>query len=53
LRAVILAGGVGTRLKPLTYRRPKPLIPIAGEPCVDYVIKSLVSAGFSKIIVTT
>ncbi len=53
LRAVILAGGVGTRLKPLTYKRPKPLIPIAGEPCVDYVIKSLVSAGFSKIIVTT
>jgi mannose-1-phosphate guanylyltransferase len=53
LKAVILAGGVGTRLKPLTYKRPKPLIPIAGEPCVDYVIKSLVSAGFTKIVVTT
>jgi len=53
LRAVILAGGEGTRLKPLTYKRPKPLIPIAGEPCVDYVIKSLVAAGFAKIIVTT
>lgn len=53
MRAVILAGGEGTRLKPLTYKRPKPLIPIAGEPCVDYVIKSLVAAGFTRIIVTT
>jgi mannose-1-phosphate guanylyltransferase len=53
LKAVILAGGEGTRLKPLTYKRPKPLIPIAGEPCVDYMIKSLVSAGFRRIIVTT
>ena len=48
-----MAGGVGTRLKPLTYKRPKPLIPIAGEPCIDYMIKSLVSAGFKRIIVTT
>jgi mannose-1-phosphate guanylyltransferase len=53
LKAVILAGGEGTRLKPLTYKRPKPLIPIAGEPCIDYVIKSLVAAGFSRIIITT
>ncbi len=53
MKAVILAGGVGTRLKPLTYKRPKPLIPIAGEPCIDYVIKSLVSAGFKRIVVTT
>ncbi len=53
MKAVILAGGEGTRLKPLTYKRPKPLIPVAGEPCIDYMIKSLVSAGFSRIIVTT
>lgn len=53
MKAVVLAGGVGTRLKPLTYKRPKPLIPIAGEPCIDYMIKSLVSAGFKRIIVTT
>ncbi len=50
---MILAGGVGTRLKPLTFKRPKPLIPIAGEPCIDYVIKSLVSGGFRRIIITT
>jgi NDP-sugar pyrophosphorylase family protein len=53
LKAVILAGGVGTRLKPLTHNRPKPLIPIAGEPCIDYMINSLVSADFKRIIVTT
>lgn len=53
LKAVVLAGGEGTRLKPLTYKRPKPLIPIAGEPCIDYMIKSLVTAGFSRVIITT
>jgi NDP-sugar pyrophosphorylase family protein len=53
LKAVILAGGVGTRLKPLTHNRPKPLIPIAGEPCIDYMIKSLVAADFKRLIVTT
>lgn len=53
MKAVILAGGEGTRLKPLTYKRPKPLIPIAGEPCIDYVIKSLVLAGFRRMIITT
>ncbi|UCE75237.1 MAG: NDP-sugar synthase [Methanomassiliicoccales archaeon] len=53
MKAVILAGGEGIRLKPLTYKRPKPLIPIAGEPCIDYMIKSLVSADFKRIIVTT
>ena len=53
MKAVILAGGVGTRLKPLTYKRPKPLIPIAGEPCIDYMIKSLVAAGIRRIIITT
>jgi len=51
--AVILAGGIGKRLKPLTEHRPKPLIPIAGRPCIDYVIRSLVSANVKKIIITT
>lgn len=53
LKAVVLAGGIGTRLKPLTERRPKPLIPVAGRPCIDYVIRSLVAAEFKEIVVTT
>src|SRR3989442_15350027 len=53
MKAVVLAGGEGTRLKPLTYKRPKPLIPIAGRPCIDYVLRSLAGSGFHEIIVTT
>ena len=53
MKAVVLAGGEGTRLKPLTYRRPKPLMPVAGRPCIDYVLRSLASSGFHEIIVTT
>ncbi len=53
MKAVILAGGKGTRLMPLTENRPKPLIPVVGLPCIDYVIRSLVDAGFKKIIITT
>lgn len=51
--AIILAGGVGTRLRPLTENRPKPLMPVAGKPCIQYVVSSLVKAGFKKQILTT
>ncbi|MEW5937747.1 MAG: NDP-sugar synthase [Candidatus Thermoplasmatota archaeon] len=51
--AVILAGGTGKRLKPLTEQRPKPLIPVAGRPCIDYVLRSLVGAGIKEVIITT
>ena len=53
MKAVVLAGGEGTRLKPLTYKRPKPLMPVAGRPCIEYVIRSLVASGFQEIIATT
>ncbi len=53
MEAVILAGGAGKRLKPLTEHRPKPLIPVAGKPCIDYVIRSLVAADVKRIIITT
>lgn len=53
MKAVILAGGEGTRLGLLTKSVPKPLIPVAGPPCIDYVIKSLTSADFEQMIITT
>ena len=49
-RAVILAGGVGKRLRPLTEYRPKPLIPVAGKPCIDYVMRSLVKGVLTSIL---
>jgi NDP-mannose synthase len=48
-RAVILAGGKGTRLKPYTIVLPKPLMPIGEFPILEVIIKQLVSAGFEYI----
>lgn len=49
--AVVLAGGKGTRLRPLTDVVPKPLIPIAGRTIIDYIIEWLKLNGFTKFIV--
>src|SRR3989304_4015505 len=43
----------GKRLKPLTQTRPKPLLPVAGRPCIDYVLRSRTSAGVSRILIAT
>lgn len=53
MKAVIMAGGEGTRLRPITLTRTKPLVPIAGKACIDYVIERLASAGVKDIIITT
>src|SRR5262245_51407466 len=47
MRAVILAGGAGRRLRPLTLRRPAALLPVAGRPIVEYVIEHLARYGVS------
>jgi mannose-1-phosphate guanylyltransferase len=41
MKAVILAGGLGTRLRPITYKTPKPLVPLVGKPIVMHIIDSL------------
>lgn len=53
LKGVLMAGGRGTRLRPITYAIPKPLVPIAGVPCMEYPIRSFAQAGIEDIIVTT
>lgn len=49
MRAVILAGGKGTRLRPYTAVLPKPLVPIADRPILELVIRQLASHGFTRI----
>ncbi|HSV42682.1 MAG TPA: NDP-sugar synthase, partial [Methanomassiliicoccales archaeon] len=41
MKAVILAGGLGTRLRPITYHIPKPLVPLMGRPMVMHIIDAL------------
>ena len=53
VKAVIMAGGEGTRLRPLTYTRPKPFVPIGGRPVIEYVVDSLRRAGVTDILLTT
>jgi NDP-sugar pyrophosphorylase family protein len=49
MRAVILAGGKGTRLHPYTTIVPKPLIPVGDRPIVEIVIRQLASQGFDRV----
>ena len=41
MEAIILVGGLGTRLRPLTYTIPKPLLPLANVPMVEHMVKNL------------
>jgi mannose-1-phosphate guanylyltransferase len=50
---VIMAGGQGSRLYPLTANRPKPMVEVIGRPVIEYVKDAMVDAGVSNIIVTT
>lgn len=52
MKAVIMAGGKGTRLRPLTSNQPKPMIPIANKPCMEHIVNLLKRHGFGEIIVT-
>ena len=49
MRAVILAGGKGTRLGPYTVTFPKPLVPVADMPILEIVIRQLKASGFRRI----
>jgi MurNAc alpha-1-phosphate uridylyltransferase len=51
VRAMILAAGVGERMRPLTEHTPKPLLRVADTPLIEHHIRRLVSAGFSEIVI--
>ena len=51
-RAVILAGGKGTRLKPYTISLPKRLVPIGDMPILEIIIRKLSKSGFDHITIT-
>jgi N-acetyl-alpha-D-muramate 1-phosphate uridylyltransferase len=50
-RAMVLAAGLGVRMRPLTERMPKPLVPVAGRPLLDHVLDKLACAGVSDAVV--
>jgi mannose-1-phosphate guanylyltransferase/phosphomannomutase len=53
MKAVILAGGRGERLRPITDTRPKPLVPVLARPVMDYCLSLLGHHGVTKAYVTT
>jgi NDP-sugar pyrophosphorylase family protein len=53
MRAIVLAGGRGSRLRPYTVVLPKPLVPVGDRPVLDIVVRQLRRAGFDRLTVAT
>ena len=51
MKAMILSAGEGTRLRPLTERIPKPMIPIAGRPILEHNIRLLAKHGIRELVI--
>ena len=52
MKAVIMAGGEGTRLRPLSSNTPKPMMPLANRPMMEHIVTLLKKHGFEDIVVT-
>lgn len=50
MKAVILAAGEGRRLEPLTDVRPKPMLPVANKPLLEYVVEAVADAGIDELV---
>lgn len=53
IQAVVLAGGLGERLRPLTEELPKPLVPVHGKPVLQYLLERLRSSGIAEVVLLT
>lgn len=53
MKAVVLVGGLGTRLRPLTFSIPKPLLPVGETPLLQLIIEQLAASGISEIVLAT
>lgn len=51
MKAMILAAGRGERMRPLTDRLPKPMLPVAGRPLIEHVVRRLAQAGCTELVV--
>lgn len=52
MKAVVMAGGEGSRLRPLTIGRPKPMVPIVNKPCMAHILDLLKRHGITEVVVT-
>src|SRR5207302_9867834 len=52
MRAVVMAGGEGSRLRPLTSHRPKPMVPIVNRPVMEHILALLKLHGITEVVVT-
>jgi mannose-1-phosphate guanylyltransferase / phosphomannomutase len=52
VRAVVMAGGEGTRLRPLTSNQPKPMVSLCGKPCMEHIVELLKRHGIDETVVT-
>jgi dTDP-glucose pyrophosphorylase/CBS domain-containing protein len=53
LQALVMAGGFGTRLMPLTQHTPKPMLPVGGRPLLEHTIERLTAAGVRQVSIST
>src|SRR6185312_5660227 len=52
VKAVVMAGGEGTRLRPLTSNQPKPMVPVAGKPCMEHILELVRGHGLTNVVAT-
>ncbi|MCG7854805.1 MAG: nucleotidyltransferase family protein, partial [Methanoregulaceae archaeon] len=52
MKVCIMCGGEGTRLRPLTFERPKPCIPIVNRPSIQHLVSHLSDLGFTDVVIT-